>query len=53
MKSLNSLRTVEQTQERVLRGLSTLFARLTQGRKPYRILVPLCGTVYPKPLKNE
>ena len=49
MKSLNSLRTVEQTQEIVLLSLSTLFARLTRARKPYRTLVPLCGTIYPKP----
>ena len=52
MKSLNSLRTVEQTQEIVLQNLTTLFARLTQGSKTYRILVPLCGTIYGKPLKK-
>ena len=29
------------------------FTRLTWGKKPYRTLVPLCGTIYPKPLKKE
>ena len=33
--------------------LKHLFTRLTRGRKPSRILVPLCGTIYSKPLKNK
>ena len=53
MKSLNLLRTVEYTQAIVLQSLSTLSAKLTRGRKPYRRLVPLCGTIYPKPLKKR
>ena len=36
----------------VLQSLSTVFARLTRGRKPYRTLVLLCGTIYPKPFKK-
>ena len=52
MKSLNSLHTVELTQEIILQSLSTLFARLTCGKKPYHTLVPLCGTIYPKQLKK-
>ena len=53
MKCLNSLRTVEMTQEIVLQGLSIFFATLTRGRKPYRTLVPLCGTIYMNALKKE
>ena len=51
MKSLNLLRTEEQ--EIVLQRLNTLFSRLIWGRKPYRTMLPLCGTVYLKLLKKQ
>ena len=53
MKSLNSFRTVEQTQEIALISLSTLFARLTRCKEPYRALAPLSETIYPKPVKKQ
>ena len=34
-------------QEIVLKSRSALSERITRGRKPYRTLVPLCGTIYP------
>ena len=52
IKSFNSFHTLEQTQETVFQCLITLFGRLPLGIKPYRRLVPVCGTIYPKPLKN-
>ena len=35
-----------------LQSVSTLLARLTRSRKPYRTLVALLETIYPKPLKK-
>ena len=52
IKSFNSFHTLEQTQETAFQSLITLFGRLPLGIKPYRTLVPVCGTIYLKPLKN-
>ena len=53
MKYLISLRAAEQTPELILQSLSFLFARLTRGRKPYRTLVSLSGTIYQKLSKRR
>ena len=51
VKSLNSFHTVEQTQEIVLQGLNTLFARLTRDTKPYRT-GPFLWNNLPAPIKK-
>ena len=53
MKSLNSLRNVEKTQQIVLQGLRTLFRNTNTGQKTLSYIGPSLWYNLPKPIKKR